>query len=423
VKTVRVWRNGAKHGVVALCLLVVGSVQAQDLKLKLDTLRLELGSFTDNPDASGSALAHGAVSARGGEGNFTYALGARFDAAAQSGARDFDRVRLDYTENYLRWQREDSRLTLGTQNVMWGRVDEISPIDRMSRADVSRVMLDKLPDRRRAVPAARMEYFGEKIKLDAVWLPVFDDAVMAHPASTWHPVDTVNGRLLGIGALPALAGARVVGADISGSGGAGVRMTAEGEGFDYGFSLQRSRQSHPYYMVIPGAQVTLQAVHPFSTVLGAELETERLGATWRMEAALSSDTPLTTQLGFQYRTDPALDIVLGAEFFPGDSETRVTVQLAGHRVYTDHAVLDRTKIYSLTGEIEHPFAQGKWRADLRFSMGLNDRDLYLNPRLSYLGFDQQEFYVAAHVFSGAPNTLGGFYKKNDALMFGWQAKF
>lgn len=390
--------------------------------LKVDALRLEVGGFTDDPGASGSVLAHGAVSLQGNNGDWSYALGARLDAHAQYGDRDFDRVRLDYTENYLRWQQKDVRVTLGTQNVLWGRVDEISPTDRMGRVDFSRAILDKLPDRRRAVPAVRAEYFGERFKLDSVWLPVFDDAVMPDARSVWNPVDTTNGSILGIGSLPGIVGARVVKADIHGSGGGGVRLTAEGEGFDYGFSLQRIRQSQPYYKVVPAAQVVLQAVHPFSTVLGVELETERLGATWRMEVAANSAVPLTTQ-SFQYRTDPALDIVLGAEFFPGDSETRVTLQLAGHRTFTNKAVLDRTRIYSLTGEIEHPFANGRWRADLRFSLGLNDRDRYFNPRLTYTGIDQQEIYLAAHLFSGASNTLGGFYRRNDTLVIGWQGKF
>ena len=411
------------RGMVSLAsgmLLATGALAADGgLGLKVDSLRVELGGFTDHPRASGDAFASVAVSAGGGEGDWSYALGARLDAFSQFGSADFTRVRADYTENYLRWRGEDLRLTLGTQNVMWGRVDEISPIDRMSRVDLSRAMLDKLPDRRRAVPAVRAEYFGADFKLDAVWLPVFDEAVMPHGDSVWHPVDTVKGRLLGFGTLPGLAGVKVREADEDGSGGGGLRLTAGGDGLDYGVSVQRVRQSQPYYRVSPGV---LTAIHPYDTVIGAELEAERLGATWRMELAWRSDVPLTTP-GFQYRTDPGVDLVVGAEFFPGDGETRVTLQLAGHRTLTDVSVLDRTEFYVMTGEIEHPFAHGRWRADLRFMAGLGERDVYLNPRLTYTGIDQHELFVAAHVFSGSEQTLGGYYSRNDSVMVGWQAKF
>lgn len=414
----RLWR-----GVVAVAsgLMVSAGALAEGeaLGLKVDTLRFELGGFADHPEASGDGFVHAALSAGGGEGAWSFAFGARVDALSQFGSQDFTRVRADYTENYLRWRGEDLRITLGTQNVMWGRVDEISPIDRMSRVDVSRAMLDKLPDRRRAVPAMRAEFFGEDFKLDAVWLPVFDEAVMPHGDSVWHPVDAMKGRLLGFGTLPGLVGVTLRAADEDGSGGGGLRLTAGGDGLDYGFSVQRVRQSQPYYRVSPGV---LTAVHPYDTVVGAELEAEHMGATWRMELAWRSDVPLTTP-GFQYRTDPGLDLVVGAEFFPGDGETRVTLQLAGHRTLTDVSVLDRTEFYTMTGEIEHPFAHGRWRADLRFMLGLGERDVYINPRLTYTGIDQHELFLAAHLFSGSEQTMGGYYAENDAVMVGWQAKF
>lgn len=405
--------------VLALGLMSTSKLHADGLSVRAESLRLEVGGFTDDPGTSGSGLLRGAVSAKGGSGDLEYALGMRFDVLTQFGGRDFNRARGDYTENYLRWRGDDLRLTIGTQNIMWGRVDEISPIDRMSRADLTRAVLDKLPERRRAVPALRAEHFGEDYKLDAVLLPAFDDAVMPHRDSVWHPVDVLRGRIFGIGTFPALVGVRVREADNDSSGGGGLRFTREADGMDYGLSIQRVRQSQPYYKLMGG---TLQAVHPYSTTVGAEFETERGGATWRMEAAWTSDVPLTTR-SFGYRTAPGYDVVIGAELFPGDGETRLTLQLAAHRVMTDAAVLDRTEVYALTGEIEHPFALGRWRADLRFVAGLGSRDFYLNPRLTYTGIDQHEIFVAAHLFSGAEQTLGGFYERNDSVSVGWQASF
>lgn len=417
------WASLARRAVLLLAAGAAGQALAarddgEAFSAGVDKLWLEVGSLVDHPDASGTGLLHGAVSAKGSSGAWEYALGARFDANTQFGERDFTRLRADYGENFLRWRGDDTRVTVGTQNVMWGRVDEISPIDRMSRADLTRVILDKLPERRHAVPALRLERFGDEFKIDAVWLPTFDDAVMPDRRSVWNPVDTREGRLLGIGDVPLVRGFRVEEASHS-SGGGGVRVTRGGDGLDYGFSVQRVRQSQPYYRVSPGV---LQAEHPFSTVVGGEFETERLGATWRVEAAWSSDVPVTTR-GFQFLTKPGFDMVLGAEFFPGDGETRVTLQLGGHKTFVEQRTFDRTEIYTFNGEIEHPFAHGRWRADLRFVVGLDERDLYLNPRLTYTGIDQHEIFIAAHVFSGGATTLGGYYQDNDSLMVGWQAKF
>lgn len=387
--------------------------------IKVEDLRAEFGPFVDGSDHDTDTYLHGAASAKAQSGAWEFALGARFDAYAQSGNPDFGRVRLDYTENYLRWRGEETRITVGTQNVLWGRVDEISPIDRMSRSDLSRFILDRLPERRRAVPAVRMEHFTGDYKIDAVWLPVFDAAVMPDKNSAWNPADRIHGRLLGIGNAPAIIGAQLREVE-HGSGGGGIRLTRTGEGLDYGLSLQRIRQSQPYYRMSPGL---LTAVHPFSWVLGGEFEMQKAGATWRMEAAWSSDTPVTSSTTFQYRTERSFDVVLGTEFFPGDSETRVTLQLAGHKIFADTPILDKDRFYALTGEIEHPFAQGRWRASLRFIAGLDDHDTYLNPKLAYTGIDQHEIFLAAHLFSGTEQALGGYAKHDDLIVLGWQAKF
>lgn len=388
-------------------------------KFKLDEVRASAGAFMDDPAPSSAAYLFASASASMQSGPWEFALGARMDGQAQGGSPDFSQVKLDYGENYVRWRGDDRRLTVGTQNVLWGRVDEISPIDRMSRVDLTRLILDKQPERRRAVPAVRLEQFMGDFKLDAVWVPVFDAAVVPHANSAWYPIDLSGRRILGIGTSPVPLVGFQVRDDEHGSGGGGVRLTRTGASIDYGLSLQRVRNSLPYYQL--GAGV-LTGVHPFTWVTGAELETQMAGATWRMELARSSDVPVTNLLG-QLGHESAWDLVLGTEFFPGDAETRVTLQLAGHKTNGNTPILDRDEIYAVTGDVEHPFAQGRWRFNFRFASGLNEHDVYLNPKLTYLGVDQHEFFVAGHMFSGAEKTLGGFYEHKDFIELGWRGKF
>lgn len=399
----------------------------ENVAFKIDSLRTEIGGFSDSAAPDSDVYLNAGASMKGWAGdNWEYGVGLRLDAQAQGGTNDYSRGKFDYAENYLRWRSPEMRITLGTQNLLWGRVDEIPPVDRLSRTDLSHFVLDRLPDRRRAVPAVRVERFQGDFKIDAAWVPFFDPAVLPDAKSIWHPVDTLNARVLGLGSVPLPFPGMSVALgkeNAGGSGGGGVRVTHTGSGIDYGFSLQRARQSVPYYKVSPGIPViTLTAVHPFSWVIGGELETQMAGATWRLEAAWSSDMPVTTPTTFAYRTEAASDLVMGVEFFPGDGETRITLQLAGHKTHTDSA-LDRTEYYSLNGEIERTFAQGRWRGNLRFFSGLDQHDVYLNPKLTYLGIDRHELFIAAHLFSGAEQTLGGFHKDHDMISIGWQAKF
>ncbi len=69
------------------------------------------------------------------------------------------------------------------------------------------------------------------------------------------------------------------------------------------------------------------------------------------------------------------------------------------------------------------FANNRWRAKLRFAVGLDEHDVYLNPQIAYVGREPHEFYVGYHHFEGADETLNGFYEDNDLITLGWRASF
>lgn len=414
------------------------------LTLKLDKLQVESGAFFNDAAPDSFNYAHAAASLNWQPNRqWEFQLGARLDGYLQTGTPDFSRVRADYAESFVRWRSAGTRFTIGTQNIAWGRTDEIQPIDRLSRVDLNRFILDSIPDRRRAVPALRLEQFFDTLKLDVVWVPSLQPAELPPFESVWHPVDRVRGRIIGNQDTPTsrfLVQNGTFAEDKHGAGGGGLRVTDSVNGIDWGLSLQRVRQSTPYYRINPALRTplllgatpaaalasvsgpTFTAIHPLSTVAGAELEFQGAGATWRFEGAYTADAPATTQ-DLRYITVAAYDAVAGMEVFPGDKETRLTLQVASHQLDTKEFLQERKDNFYLTGDIEHPFDQGRWRANLRFVSGINYRDNYLSPRITYLGLDGHEFYLAGHIFSGASQALGGFHRDHDLVTLGWQAKF
>lgn len=411
---------------------------------KVDKFQLETGAFLHGAAPDTNNYLHGAASLNWQPNRqWEFQLGARLDGYWQTGTPDFDRVRADYTENFIRWRGEGTRVTLGTQNIAWGRTDEIQPIDRLSRADLNRFVLDRLPNRRRAVPAVRMEQFFDDLKLDAVWVPSFQAAELPPFESIWHPVDRRRG--LAIGVLDTAATRHFIqngtfAEDKHGAGGGGIRLTRSQGSVDWGLSLQRVRQSAPYYQLNPGLRApilagatpaaalasvsgpTFTAIHPMSTVAGAELEFQALGATWRMEGAYTAAAPASTQ-DLRYITPSARDLVVGVEFYPGDKETRATLQLVAHQLHTKELLVEWKNVYAVSGDIEHPFGQGRWKANLRFVSSINHRDTYISPRIAYLGFDAHEIYLAAHFFSGESQGISGFHREHDLVTLGWQVKY
>lgn len=396
------------------------------LKAGVDDLVLEAGGLPDAPEADTySTLRASAYVQWQPSRTWEFRAGARLDGMLQAGgANDHRELLADYSDTYVRYRHADTRLTFGAQTIVWGRVDEIPLADRVSRADLTRFMLDDLADRRRAQLAARWEQNMGEYKLDAVWLPVFRAAQLPDVDSIWSPINRSAGRIIGIApspALTALVGAARVEEDEHGSGGGAVRLTKTGESLDFGVTLARTRQSLPYYradLLSP----SLTAVHPYNNFVGADMEMVRGELTWRMELGYTDGVPFT-------RTDAsmdqaaALDWVGAVEFFPGGGDTRVNLQIVAHALHTDRGTLELNEYYGANGEIETRFANGRWKAGLRFAAGFNVEDVYFSPRLSYVGWEPHELYVAAHYFDGEERTLGGFHEDHALITLGLRTRF
>ncbi len=393
------------------------------LKAGVDDFLLEAGALPDAPEAdSYSTLRTSAYVLWQPSRNWEFRAGARLDGMTQAGgSADHDEMLADYGDTYVRYRNGDTRLTFGAQTIIWGRADEIPLADRVSRADLTRFSLDDLADRRRAQLAARWERTLGDYKLDAVWLPLFRGAQLPDVASVWSPINRSTGQIIGIDpALTAwVSGARIE-EDEHGSGGGALRLTRTGDPFDFGVTLARTRQSLPYYRVDAGPSLT--AIHPYNTFVGADFELVSGGLTWRMELGHTDDVPVTLTTTAMDKTR-ALDAIGALEFFPGGGDTRVNLQLVAHALQTDRSILELKEYYGANGEVETTFAQGRWKAAMRFSSGFNVHDVYLSPKLGYVGWEPHELYIAAHYFDGEARTLGGFHQDHSLITLGLRTRF
>lgn len=408
-----------------------GSGQAEDIgqetwDIRVDRLWAEYAHFGDSDSATENAWYGNASAVFNWQPNLAWELqlAGRIDGYSEDDLDSFSTIRGDYGDSYVRYRGDGFRLTLGTQTVIWGRLDGLPPSDRVSTTDLSRFVLDDLEDRRRSNPMFRAETAIGGGKLDVVWLVDFRAAEMPDKDSVWHPVDTRRGRVLGIDpddVPPALVkGASVSEEAPDGDGGFGMRYTRTHSFADFGVTLANTRQSIPYFRAAgPGR---IEAAYPRSWAYGVDAATEAAGATWRAEVLYSSDNPVT-RTDMTYTTTPALIWGGGVEFHPGDGDTRVNLQLVGMNLIDAPAVIDRTEVYSVNGEVEVPFDRARWRLKLDYYIGLDDRDIYLNPEIAFLGWEPHELYLGVHYFDGDEQTFGGFHEDHSSVNLGWRAKF
>lgn len=396
------------------------------LKYGVDDALVEAGALPDAPEADSIATLRASPYVLWQPSRaWEFRAGARLDAVSQNGGTaSYEQGRGDIGDTYLRYRSGDMRLTLGAQTIIWGRVDAVPVIDRVSRVDLSRFVLDDLPERRRAQLAARWEQnFGDH-KLDVVLLPVFRGARLPEQESVWSPIDQRRGRIIGVAPSPALealvSNARIR-EDDSGSGGAALRYTKSGGAIDYGLTLARTRQSLPYYR----ADLTtpsLTAIYPYNTFAGGDLEFVTGDYTWRAEIGYTDGVPVTRPDAGMITTR-SIDAVVGVEFFPGGKDTRVNLQISSRTLRTDRTILEIDEYYGVNGEVESTFAQGRWQLGMRFFSGLNVHDLYLSPKLSYLGWEPHEIYLVGRYFNGEARSLGGFHEDHSMIAIGLSTRF
>ena len=400
---------------------------AKKVNVKLDEIWAEYGHFTDRlSEADHQGYIRSSATANWWPNkNWELQLSGRLDGYYQWGDWDSDKFEADFGETYIRYNSNDLRVTLGAQKVVWGRIDEFPPVDRMSTQDLSRFVLDELADRRRAGAALRIEHFSENGKLDFVYLPWFRAAELPEEESIWFPIDQRRGEVFGLRST-ALTSALVKNATLEldepdSDGGAGVRYTGMTANTDFGLSIQRVRHNTPYFTYDPSTLV-IEDIYPRSWILGGDLGMEAFNGVLRFEMAWLSDTPVTTPLG-EFSTVESINWGGSYEFFPGDGDARINIQLMGSTLFNNESVLDRTEDYSLSGSFETPFSHNRWRFNTRFYLGLREKDYYINPELAYIGWPSQELYIEAHYFDGDDGTPGGFHQNHSMISSGWRIKF
>ncbi len=414
--------------------------------IKLSNAAVEVGvPFQNIPRASTINYLRGEALAFRQFGRWEITLSGRFDAHLQTGTRGYTDAKLDYGESFLRYRGPSYSLTIGAQKVMWGRLDFLPPNDLLSTRDFSRIVADELRDQRRPSFAIRLENFLGSFKLDTLVIPFFRSAVVPELGSAWSPIDRYSGRVLTGPNNPLMneiARQGQIEDRDSGFGGAGIRLSHIGDGFDYGMTLQRGRHSLPHYEInhsllaatFSGVDPALSVasirepamigLHPLTWSLGADAGFSVADGVLRIEAAWLSDVPVTRADNFLMETVQSFNWGVGYEFYPGDANLRMNVQLMNRFLNLgEFEVMEDEMVWVINGEIENIHARNRWRERLRFNIGVAPYDLYLNPEVAYIGLENNEFFVGMRIFEGDIGTLGHAFDDHDLITAGWRLRY
>lgn len=222
-------------------------------------------------------------------------------------------------------------LTAGIGQVVWGRLDEFQPTDVVNPIDVTRFFLEGRAEARRAVGMVRARAFLPRgATLDAVYVPVFRAAsfdMLDEPSSPFALVPR-EACTEPLGCLPVAVTDRRPPTRWANAQG-GARLSATSGRVDWAVMAWRGFETVPLY-VAPGLDpgrraVTVEAVHPPTTVVGADVETVRGAWGLRAEAAWHVDDTAQATDRFAAVPGRSLDAGVGVDRRAGDFRVSASV--------------------------------------------------------------------------------------------------
>ena len=370
-------------------------------------------------------------------------FGVRLDVYGETGKAKTLSVLYADEPSFVRYSGESNRVTLGTQKVSWGTVDEISPLERFTVQDLSRAVLEPIVERLRSVFALRWQHFSDEFSMDFLVMPKFKKNILPAKNSAWFPINQQSGQMLGVSDNQSLSAALNNASITEGEaswGGAGLRFTGQINDYDAGASFIITHRATPYYRLVDETktrvldamttQADLSSLGEFNFIgdyprlwlLGGDVAYEIEDYVVRFETAFIKGEPATNR-EFEMISVNMLETVGALEFFPGDTDLRANLQLMYRKLITGASVLETKSSLLFTGSLTDSLDLHEWRYTTRFIVGLKPREIYLNPSLSYIGLENQVLRLSLHYFAGKDGTLGHFYDANSHVSLDWQGRF
>lgn len=354
-------------------------------------------------------------------------------------------------ETYLRFEGDNCELTIGNQIIRWGKADEISVLDNLSRQDLRELFTLRAPERRRPWPWLRFRYFASSYTLETVFTlfpltprrhyfdsdwAVFDHLRRELAQSPFAHLITLNLDRQKL--VPSLRNAEF-----------GLRVEKTWGDFDLAFSFLHAHNRSFYLFVKsfpvrgfvlkhpadplqdlleqwPHLQILSNRIEtrvPQDNILGFSLETTYRGAGLRAELAYHTSRVFLKEDLTSVRK-PYLRAIVGFDYrFEGG--LYLNLQFLSQRILNySHDILFDPKLDSyfflrLSKGFLRDFLT--LRADTVY--GVTTRSYYLNPEIAYKIKDTVEVFLGLHLIDGPRGTFFDPYDHNDQIYFGTRIDF
>lgn len=338
---------------------------------------------------------------------------------------------LELREFYLEQSFGSDYLTLGKQQIVWGKADGLKVLDVVNPQSFRSFILDDFDDSR--IPLWTVNYEWQASNDSTVqflWIP--DQTVHVLPERDARYAFT-SPRF--VPQAPPSVQVQLNGVEkpskIIADSDFGLRWTAFLNGWDLTLNYLYHYDDLPVFYqhlsITPsGPVVTVDQKYERSHLLGGTFSNAFGNLTIRGELGYSTDKYFIT-------TDSAdtdgvarfeeLSYVLGFDWF-GFDESLISLQLFQSVVIDPDKKLTRPEVdTTLTFLAQKEFLNDTLKAEVLFIQNITDGDGLIRPKITYEWQDDLKTWFGLDIFHGDPQGLFGEFSANDRIAMGLELGF
>ena len=332
---------------------------------------------------------------------------------------------------YVNLALSNINVKVGNQVVIWGKADEISPLDNLNPEDMRDGFVRRRVERKIPIPMVNVEWSQDIYKLQGVFLPFFKRAKLDLRGTDWAFFDHIHDE------IGAFAVVEEQPPKTLGNSEVGVRFAGKVRALDYAVSYLHTRADLPavdslitpprFQLTMPHPTVrdlalfaqatgqTIRLTHHRQDVFGIEFETVLGSIGVRGDMAYIADKRfLTRALRAIHR--PVFQYVVGADY-NGPSNLYVNFQFS-QSVIQDYekTILSLTKLTNeFYGTISKELFANNLKVALRVFYNIMRASYYYNPYVVVQHWPNANIELGGDFLGGPRDTVPGFFRDNDQV--------
>lgn len=332
---------------------------------------------------------------------------------------------------YVNLALGDVNVRLGNQIVIWGKADEVSPLDNLNPEDMRDGLVRRRVERKMPLPMVNVEWSQDVYKLQGVFIPFFKRAKFDLRGTDWAVFDHIDSEIGPFAIVEEKPPKTLRNSEV------GVRFAGKVRALDYAVSYLYTRADFPAVdslLTPPGFQLTMphptftdlarfaqatgqpiRLTHNHQHVLGLEFETVLGSIGLRGDIAYVLDKRFLTR-ALRAINRPVFQYIVGADY-NGPDNLYMNFQFS-QSVIQDYekTILSFARLTNeLNGTISKEFLANNLKVALRYFYNITRASYYLNPYAIVQYWPNVHIELGGDVLGGPRDTFVGFFRDNDQV--------